>query len=197
MRLTAFLLFTFILIYNFSLQAYEGRLAEPLYDQKYITQWSKNALEEVLSFSYTDHEKELEKNTAFFTAFGEEKFLEALNNARMIETVVKNKMFLSAEINGDIIITKEGVNTPLEAQKNYDNMALEVLRQLETIPPRKPDTDKKVYFWNVEAPVRLSYDNGSRVRTDDLKITLVIERTNELDNPSGIGITQLIAIPAE
>lgn len=49
------------------------------------------------------------------------------------------------------------------------------------------------YQWVVQVPMSLTYQAGSKTRTDDLLITLVIVRVPRLESPNGVGIEQWIA----
>ncbi|MDD9899770.1 MAG: type IVB secretion system apparatus protein IcmL/DotI [Alphaproteobacteria bacterium] len=49
------------------------------------------------------------------------------------------------------------------------------------------------YRWIVQLPLQVSY-SGRMQRTDNLKVTLVIERVPSLENPNGVGIEQWIAV---
>lgn len=49
------------------------------------------------------------------------------------------------------------------------------------------------YQWVVQLPMSLTYQAGSKTRTDDLLVTLVIVRVPRLESPNGVGIEQWIA----
>ncbi|QQG36448.1 MAG: type IVB secretion system apparatus protein IcmL/DotI [Micavibrio aeruginosavorus] len=49
------------------------------------------------------------------------------------------------------------------------------------------------YQWVVQVPMSLSYQAGSKTRTDDVLVTLVIVRVPRLESPNGVGIEQWIA----
>lgn len=49
------------------------------------------------------------------------------------------------------------------------------------------------YRWVVQLPLAVTYQSGSASRTDNLNVTLVIDRVPSLENPSGVGIEQWIA----
>lgn len=51
------------------------------------------------------------------------------------------------------------------------------------------------YQWIVQIPLILSYQAGSKSRTDKLLITIVIVRVPRLESPSGVGIEQWLAAP--
>lgn len=51
------------------------------------------------------------------------------------------------------------------------------------------------YQWIVQIPMVLSYQAGSKSRSDNWLVTLVIVRVPRLESPNGVGIAQWIAVP--
>lgn len=51
------------------------------------------------------------------------------------------------------------------------------------------------YQWQVQIPMILTYVSGSKSRSDNWIITLVIVRVPRLESPNGVGIAQWIAVP--
>ncbi len=49
------------------------------------------------------------------------------------------------------------------------------------------------YQWIVELPLNVTYQSGSKTRSDNLLVTLVIVRVSKLESPNGLGIQQWIA----
>lgn len=52
------------------------------------------------------------------------------------------------------------------------------------------------YQWVVQIPMVLTYQSGSRTRSDRWIVTLVVVRVPRLESPNGVGIAQWIAVPA-
>lgn len=50
------------------------------------------------------------------------------------------------------------------------------------------------YQWVVQLPMALTYQAGSKTRTDNLLVTLVIVRVPRLESSNGVGIEQWIAV---
>ncbi len=50
------------------------------------------------------------------------------------------------------------------------------------------------YRWIVQMPLVVSYRAGQNSRTDRLTLNLVVERVPSLENPSGVGIVQWVAV---
>ena len=51
------------------------------------------------------------------------------------------------------------------------------------------------YQWVVQLPMILTYQAGSKTRSDALMVTLVVVRVPRLESPNGVGIEQWIAVP--
>lgn len=51
------------------------------------------------------------------------------------------------------------------------------------------------YQWVVQIPMVLTYQSGSRTRSDSLLVTVVVVRVPRLESANGIGIEQWIAVP--
>lgn len=50
------------------------------------------------------------------------------------------------------------------------------------------------YQWQVQLPMILSYQAGSKTRSDNILVTLVVVRVPRLENPNGVGIEQWLAV---
>lgn len=50
------------------------------------------------------------------------------------------------------------------------------------------------YQWEVQLPMILSYQAGSKSRSDNVLVTLIIVRVPRLENPNGVGIEQWLAV---
>jgi intracellular multiplication protein IcmL len=51
------------------------------------------------------------------------------------------------------------------------------------------------YQWIVQIPMVLSYQSGSKTRSNNWLVTLVLVRVPRLESPNGVGIAQWIAVP--
>lgn len=51
------------------------------------------------------------------------------------------------------------------------------------------------YQWQVQIPMILTYVSGSKSRSENLLITIVVVRVPRLESPNGVGIAQWIAVP--
>lgn len=51
------------------------------------------------------------------------------------------------------------------------------------------------YQWVVQVPMILSYQSGSKTRSDEMLVTVVVVRVSRLESANGVGIEQWIAVP--
>ncbi len=51
------------------------------------------------------------------------------------------------------------------------------------------------YQWIIQLPLVLTYQSGSRTKTDTLLVTIVVVRVPRLESSNGVGIEQWIAVP--
>jgi len=51
------------------------------------------------------------------------------------------------------------------------------------------------YQWVIQLPLVLTYQSGSRTKSDNLLITVVVVRVPRLESPNGVGIEQWIGVP--
>jgi intracellular multiplication protein IcmL len=51
------------------------------------------------------------------------------------------------------------------------------------------------YQWIVQIPMVLTYQSGSKTRSDNWMVTLVVVRVPRLESPNGVGIAQWVATP--
>jgi intracellular multiplication protein IcmL len=50
------------------------------------------------------------------------------------------------------------------------------------------------YQWEVQLPMILTYQAGSKSRSDNVLVTLIVVRVPRLENPNGVGIEQWLAV---
>ncbi|TNE26698.1 MAG: hypothetical protein EP349_09810 [Alphaproteobacteria bacterium] len=142
-------------------------LAQGLLDDQFIKGWSSYAVTMTYNFGYNNYQQQLEQSAKHFTPEGWKNFLTALDEAKILEFVIKNKQFVATMLIGEPIITQQGVNN-----------------------------ENGVYTWHVTLPVETVYSNRIDLQKMNLNIELTIVRTADKGNESGIGIQQWIAAAA-
>ncbi len=139
-------------------------LTQPNLSTPALLSWVAQSASETMSFSFSNYRRNLQQSSRHFTRAGWESFSSALQQSRIIESIVENTQELTAVPRGAPVLTSEGV---VGGQ----------------------------YQWVVQIPMVLTYVSGSKSRSDNWLITLVIVRVPRLESPNGVGIAQWIAVP--
>ena len=139
-------------------------LTQPNLSNPALMSWVAQAATEVMTFGFNDYRRRLQEASRNFTRRGWESFTNALQAARIIESIEKNSQVITAAPSGAPVLQSESV---VNGQ----------------------------YQWIVQIPMVLSYQAGSKTRTDNWIVTLVIVRVPRLESPNGVGIAQWIAQP--
>jgi len=84
-------------------------LNQPNLNESNILQWASKALISVYSFDFVNYQKSFQQNRQYFTSGGWQSFMDALTNAKTIDTVKDRKLVVSAVLNGAPIITNQYV----------------------------------------------------------------------------------------
>lgn len=91
----------------------------------------------------------------------------------------------------------DSFTTALQRARIVDSV--KQLQQVVTAVPRSAPVVLKEgivggrYRWQVQLPIAVTYKGATEGRTDNLLLTLVVERVSALENPNGVGIEQWIA----
>ena len=139
-------------------------LNQPNLSRPALMSWAAQASTEVMTFGHHDYRRRLQEASRNFTNRGWASFTEALENARLIESIEANRQVLTAAPRGAPVLQQEGVN----------------------------DTGR--YQWIIQIPMVLTYESGARVKNTNVLVTLVIVRVPRLESPSGVGIAQWIQV---
>ena len=98
--------------------------------------------------------------------------------------------------------TEEGWKSFTNALKSARMLeAVETQTQVITAAPRGAPVLKAEgsingqYQWQVQIPMVLTIQSGSKKRTDNWMVTLLVVRVSRLESPNGVGIAQWLAIP--
>lgn len=91
----------------------------------------------------------------------------------------------------------DSFTTALQRARIVDSV--QQLQQVVTAVPRSAPVVLKEgvvggrYRWQVQMPIAVTYKGAAEGRTDNLLLTLVVQRVSALENPDGVGIEQWIA----
>lgn len=155
--------------YRFFATTSDGRIIDivPL-DTPYrndVVAWASQAATESMTFAYHDYRMRLQNSSKFFTSRGWDTYVDALNKARIIETMEKRQLNIKGTPGAAPQIVRQGV---------VDGVYQWVLKM-----PYKIE-----YLGTGDVPQATVGD-----------LTLVVQRVPNLENPDGIGIDQWILIP--
>lgn len=85
-------------------------LSEPLLQKKSIISFAAEAATETMTFGFHDYRRRLQTARENFTEGGWKHFLQALDNASYIETIINNRQVISAIPLAPPLIVDEGLN---------------------------------------------------------------------------------------
>ncbi len=84
-------------------------LTQPNLSNPALMSWVAQAATEVMTFGFNDYQRRLQESSRNFTRRGWESFTNALQQARIIETIETNSQVVSATPRGAPILQSEGV----------------------------------------------------------------------------------------
>jgi len=84
-------------------------LTQPNLSNPALMSWVAQAATEVMTFGFNDYQRRLQESSRNFTRRGWESFTNALQSARIIETIEQNSQVVSATPRGAPILQSEGV----------------------------------------------------------------------------------------
>lgn len=82
-------------------------LDQPNLNEANVLQWASKALMSVYSFDFVHYQETFQNSRQYFTDRGWQAFMDALRNAKTIETVKDRKLIVSAVLNGAPIISNQ------------------------------------------------------------------------------------------
>ena len=128
-----------------------------------LMSWVAQSVSEVMTFGFSDYRRRLQEASRNFTKRGWESFTKALDQSGILDSVKENRQVLTTIPSGAPVLLQEGLD----------------------------ETGR--YFWQVEIPIAITYEAGSKRRSDNLVVRLIIVRVPRLESPYGIGIEQWLA----
>lgn len=134
-------------------------LAMPNMTNRAILSWATTAITEIMTFGFADYSPHLLKQKWRFTPEGWNSFALAFIELKIGETFVQNQLVLTTVPSDTAVITRQG------------------------------ETTDRVYEWDVQMPVILTYATNNNVtRRERSVIQLTITRVSPLKNPTGVAI---------
>jgi len=139
-------------------------------DQPFVTDsqlggWVEDALEDLYTYSFVTHKKQLKYNQKYFdSASGYKNFTRALHEAQFLDKIIIGKRSTQVKIAGGLRIRKKWLD------------------------------EEKVYHWRVELPIKVIFRKADEAPvTDSYKVSMVVKRVDRNRDTSGLMIVNLVA----
>ncbi len=131
-----------------------------------LLEWVSQATTTIYTLNFNDYNQVFNKVRVYFTESGYQNFRAAIKAARIVETIVKKRLVVSAVITGTPVILKEGVIAT------------------------------GFYAWQVQLPMLLTYQSASDNIQSRIVLTLLVTRVPTSESVKGIGISSFIVAEA-
>ncbi|MGD9108490.1 MAG: type IVB secretion system apparatus protein IcmL/DotI [Gammaproteobacteria bacterium] len=82
-------------------------LNQPNLSENNVLQWASQALVSIFSFDFLHYQRSFQESRKYFTTSGWNSFMEALSQAKTIQTVKDQRLIVSAVLNGAPIISNQ------------------------------------------------------------------------------------------
>ena len=123
-RMNKYIIFMFMMLTACSHQTtVERPLTDPIYNYKFIENWSALTATEVMTFGFHDYQRRFYNSSKNFTESGWNSFTKAIQKARIIENVEVHKQVVSSTITGVPIVT----NTEIINNRYYWTVQIPLL----------------------------------------------------------------------
>ncbi len=148
----------------------EGRIVPiqpldaPNLDTPAILSWTAVATTRALTFGFHDVDERLNHARNDFTPQGWEEFNALLKDSGLIDKIIQQKLQMKAVPKAQPRLTKQGNIT---------------------------EFDVRLYQWQLEAPLVVSFINSENTVTEDFKIALTLQRIPLVDSPTGVAIASI------
>lgn len=137
-------------------------LDRPVQSHTQVRSWSTDAIVSSLTFSFANYQQQLGDARLSFTDSGWRSFERALQASGILNQIIKEQMITSVVPAGAPVIRSQGV------------------------------ADNGRYGWQIELPIMVTYESTSHKQSTGYTVQATIVRRPESENPSGLGIAQLI-----
>ncbi|TVQ84877.1 MAG: hypothetical protein EA357_01960 [Micavibrio sp.] len=141
----------------------EHGLHEPRLPDQFIKGWAAQSVTEVFNFSYSNFRQRLEAGAQHFNETGWKNFLQALDDAKILEYIIQNNQAVMTVLTAEPVIAEQGAG------------------------------EDGIYRWTVILPVETTYIGDGNMQAMEMYVTLTVVRSNLRENTSGIAIQQWLA----
>lgn len=141
-------------------------LDRPVESVEVVGNWVANAIRASFTFNYVNYRETFAEIRNFFTPNGFESFQNALIESRILPSVIQNNFILTATVTGAPVLEVQGI------------MEVGGISR---------------YAWRYQVPILLTYQAPSGQQTQALLVSATVVRVPVEQNPSGLGIVQILA----
>jgi intracellular multiplication protein IcmL len=127
-----------------------------------ILRWASKAATAAYTFDFVSYNKQVAAVRPYFTSAGWSDYLRSVQS--LIDTIVKNQLFISGVVSGPPVISNQGV---------------------------LPD---KGYSWRVQIPFLVHYQSANNESKRHYYVVMTIVRVPTSQSPQGIGIDQFVMV---
>lgn len=138
-------------------------LDRPIQSKGEVVNWTTKAITEAFTFGFSNYRETFEIAKLNFTDSGWRGFQQAIEARKILEDVTNNKYVASAALREAPVVTQEGI------------------------------ADGQRWGWKIEVPLLVTYESASAHSTASFLAEIVVVRRPESENPSGLGIAQIVA----
>jgi intracellular multiplication protein IcmL len=138
-------------------------LDQPNHSVNALLQWATEAATASYNYNFVNYREALQAVRTYYTPTGYQHLIQALKDSRNLEAIREKKLVASSVPTGAPIILKEGVMN-----------------------------NQSRYAWQVQIPMKVTYQSSNELIPQDIVITMLITRISTLESPTGIGIAQFI-----
>ena len=141
-------------------------LSSPVLNLNQLLTWTVEAATAAYTFDFVNYQSQLQGLRDYFTATGHANYLKALESTNNLNAVRAKKLVVSAVPTGTPIVLQEG--------------------------PVKKGRYQGRYAWQVQLPMRVSYQSANEVINQNIVVTMLVTRISTLQSDRGVGIAQLV-----
>ncbi len=127
-----------------------------------LLEWASEAATTVYTLNFNNYQEVFRNSRVFFTQAGYDNFKEAINNAGIINAIIKKRLVVSAVVTDTPVVLKEAI-----LESGY-------------------------YAWQVQFPMLLTYQSAGEQVQSRILLTLLITRVPSSESVTGIGIASFI-----
>lgn len=139
-------------------------LSQPNQKDSTVANWLQKALVDTFDFNYSNIRKRLnEASMRWFNNEGKQGLIDAIENSGNFDVVIKREMIVSLTVD----------HTPLMVKKGR--------------PSWSPS-----YLWKLQVPATITYRTKTNQFSNKVLFDVIVARRSLLEDPSGLGIQQII-----